>query len=575
MKLNNFLAYLVEAVDINELRQKVGDEVPAEVLDKLAAKMKGRKYDNIAMAIIKKIQEINTSKKAYMKEAAPYIKFLEQYPNVVYSALKKAAAGNPDFDPRKLIDDSVSLGGLMSNTTPKKYWYDVYTSKPAKAKKEEFGLKNAKVRELKDEYLIFPKTFKANGPLGIPVDNLEKQWEDIRALSAEIARKDTSGEERDGMKATDNHWCVASSDSSYYDDYKEHGGTFVIIVKKNPDGSPDWNKRYLYYGRWYDLGGDYEDTADEFADKFDDHLNPERVLSKEANDILLNLSKKPSKIEKQHLSARNRIHKAYEDWNENSSRTNTKEWQAFRTLINTINKWSYEQNKSIKSRGDYFTYGDLRKTITDVLTENNIRNGKDLLKYMDQWGSGSGTYHREVGNYIFQLVRYYNGNASFDIIANTPKLRDRVSVFSFTGSPDEVVDELKAEARKTDKQREMIKEITYNSLHSKVSLKDSKLSFHPKTDYSPEKYLRGNKEITRAFEALKAEGEHEVTWLPYDIKVKRKKGSDGEFVIKGKGENGWPAKTICDLTDPDMPKKIMNYLNNYTTSDHSGDFDDF
>ena len=566
MRLNNFLAYLTEAVDINELRQKVGDDVPAEVLDKLAAKMKGRKYDNIAMAIIKKIQEINTSGKDYIEEAAPYIRFLKQYPNVVYSALKKAAAGNPDFDPRKPIENSISLGGLMSKTTPKKYWYDIYTSKPdKKAEKEEFGLKNARVKELEKEFLIFPKTFKSKGNFGIPQDDLEKQWKDIRALSAEMARKDTSGEERDGKEATDNHWCVASSDNSYYDDYKEHGGTFVIVVKKNPDGSPDWNKRYLYYGRGYDLQDYFEDTADEFADKFDDHFVPEGILSKEACDILSNLSKKPSKTEKQNISVENRVHKAYEDWNENSSKTNTKEWQAFRTLINTINKWSYEQNKSIKSRGDYFTYGDLRKTIADVLTKNNIRNGNDFLKYMDQWEDGNDVYHREIGNYIFQLVRYYNGRSTFDIIANTPKLRDRVSVFSFNGSLDEIVNELKAEARKTDRQREMIKELTYNFLHSKVSMKDSKLSFHPKTGYSPERYLRGNKEITRAFEALKAEREREVTYLPCEIKVKRKKGSN-EFVIKGHGENGWPAKTICDLTDPGMPKKVMNYLSDYAAS---------
>ena len=565
MKLNNFLAYLVEAVDINELRQKVGDEVPAEVLDKLAAKMRGRKYDNIAMAIIKKVQEINTSKKAYIKEAKPYIKFLKQYPNVVYSALKKAAAGNPDFDPRKLIDDSVSLGGLMSKTTPKKYWYDVYTSKPAKAKKEEFGLKNARVRELEKEYLIFPKTFKSKGSFGVPQDDLEKQWEDIRALSAEIARKDTSGEERDDKKATDNHWCVASSDSNYYNDYKEHGGTFVIVVKKNPDGSPNWNERYLYYGREYDLEDDYEDATDEFADKFDDHLDPERVLSKEANGILNNLSKKPSKIEKQNLSAKNRVHKAYEDWNKNSSRTNTKEWQAFRTLINTINKWSYEQNKSIKSKGDYFTYGDLRKTINDVLTENNIRNGEDLLKYMDQRERGIGIHHREIGNYIFQLVQYHNDSSvSFDILANTPRQRGRISIFSISGSPDEVVNKLKAEVKKTDKQREMIKELAFYLLYSKASMKESKLRFHPKTDYLPEKYLRGNKEITRAFEALKANREYDTTYLPHEIKVRQKGDGSGEFVIKGKGSgDGWSVKTICDLTDPDMPKKVIDYLNDY------------
>lgn len=574
MKLNSFLAYLTEAVDINELRQKVGDEVPAEVLDKLAAKMKGKKYDNIAMAIIKKIQDINTSKKQYSKEAAPYIRFLKEYPNVVYSALKKAANGNPNFDPKEMLEDYVLLAPHMSNTTPKKYWYDVYTStKPAKTKKEQFGLKNAKVRELKDEYLIFPKTFKRTGNFGLSENDLEKQWQDIRALSYEIAKKDTSGEEVDDMKATDNHWCVASSDSNYYQDYKEHGGTFVIVVKKNEDGSPNWNDRYLYYGRWYSMKDGFDDANDEFADKFDRHISQSRVLSSEAAKILDNLSKKPSKTEKQNAAADRRIHLAYKDYSENSSRTNTKEWQAFRTLVNTINKWIYQQNKAIKSKneGDYFTYGDFRKTISDILAENKIQNGKSLFNYMNRWGDNRPVYHREEGNYDFQLEEPYGGEGSvwyFIVFADVVNAKNKPVAFTTSGSLDEIVDRLKEEAGKTNRQHELIQGIAYDTLYSRANFGRAKTSFHPKTNYVPEKYLRGNKEITRAFEHLKTSRETESTFLPCGIVVE-KFFSNGRFTIFGKkrfSEGKMMRVQICDLTDPDMVEKVKKYLDEYNAA---------
>lgn len=575
MKLNSFLAYLTEAVDINELRQKVGDDVPADILDKLAAKMKGKKYDNIAMAIIKRIQNINTSKGSYSKEAAPYIKFLKEYPNVVYSALKKAANGNPNFDPKEMLEDYVLLAPHMTNTTPKKYWYDVYTSKPVKTKKEEFGLKNAKVRELKDEYLIFPKTFKRTGNFGLSENDLEKQWQDIRALSDEIAKKDTSGEEVDGMKATDNHWCVASSDSNYYEDYKEHGGTFVIVVKKNKDGSPNWNDRYLYYGRWYSMKDDFDDADDEFADKFDRHISLSSTLSPEAAKILDNLSKKPSKSEKQNAAADRRVHLAYKDYNENSSRTNTKEWQAFRALVNTINKWVYQKNKEVKSGGDYFTYGDLRRTIANVLKSNNIRNGKDFLDYMNEWGEDRPVYHRGEGSYDFQLERGYGYSKDWylNIMADIANIRNKPCVFSVDGgSLDNIVNELKSEAKKTDNQHKMIRGIAYDMLYRRADIGRAKTSFHPKTNYVPEKYLKGNKEITKAFERLRAEGERDTVFLPFSIMVN--KGFSDNFNIMGREYSPKGVKTIkiCELTDPDMIKKVGKYLSEYKDPDPENDY---
>ena len=75
MKLNNFLTCLLESVDIKEYRQKVGTDIPSDTLDKLAAKMKGSKYDNVALAILKKVQEFKNGAPA--KESVPFVNFLK------------------------------------------------------------------------------------------------------------------------------------------------------------------------------------------------------------------------------------------------------------------------------------------------------------------------------------------------------------------------------------------------------------------------------------------------------------------------------------------------------------------
>ena len=564
MKLNKFLAYLTEAVDIDKLREKVDSDVPASVLDKLASKMKGNKYDNIAMAIIKTIQDYKSID--HDNDRYEYVKYLIDYPNVVYSALRKKAKNNSKFNAAETIKDSILFGPDMTNSSPKKYWYSIYTSETPKMEKEEFGLKNANVKELKQEYLIFPKTFKKTGHYGLSDNDLDKQWKDIHDLSAEIAKKDTSGE--DG--ANDNHWCVASSDSNYYEEYKERGGTFVIVVKKKKDGSPDWNRRYLYYTRGYELGNNDDDEwQDEFADKFDEHLEPEDVLSAEAIKILENLSKKPSKVEKQNLAAEKRVYDAYEDYAKNSHKTNTPEWQAFRTLINTINKWIYKQNKAIKKEG-YFTYGHFRNMLANFFKDNNIKTGKDLYDAIREGREGLPVFRTSVDGYDFQLSQEYNFMThkptwNFAIIADNRGNKE-IIFRDWTENLDEIVKKLREEAGKTDKENEIIKELADKMLYNKASFGAQKKSFHPKSNYRPDKILKDNKAITRAYENLKNNMEYSINFLPCDIIVKKRKNRNDEFVIRGKGEGGWPHSTICDLLDPQMPKKITEYLDKYNVA---------
>ena len=249
MKLSNFLTCLTESkIDIEEYKQKVGNDIPSDTLDKLAAKMKGSKYDNIALAILKKVQEFKNG--AAAKESVPFVNFLKEHPNVVYSALKKAARNNSKFNPEDFIDFSINLA-CEKYSSPKKFWYSVYTADTPKMTKENKDSKNFlkghKVRNLEQEILIFPNTYKKDNEYGLTGDDLDKQWEDIKNLSAKMAALDDSGEtyeeDDDIKKATDNHWCVASSDNKYYKDYKNNSGIFVIIVKKKPDGTIDWNER--------------------------------------------------------------------------------------------------------------------------------------------------------------------------------------------------------------------------------------------------------------------------------------------------------------------------------------------
>lgn len=243
MNLNKIFNIITEAAEVEKIKASVGDKVPASVMDKLAESAKktnkGSYFDNEAMAIIKSVSGGNKDE------------FLLSHPGAVHGVLKILKKGNSSFN----------AASILAGGSGKEYWMNLYKkSKEEKSQenKNSFGLKNAKFKELKKYYAIFPKTFYEDYYFS-KKENLEKGWLELRTISDEIAKKDNSGE----SGADVNHWCVASSSSHYYENYKKDGGVFIIIVKKEEDRKPNWNERYL----WYTNG-----KRCEFADKFNNHI---------------------------------------------------------------------------------------------------------------------------------------------------------------------------------------------------------------------------------------------------------------------------------------------------------------
>lgn len=240
---------------------------------------KGKFYDNEAMAIIKAAS--NGSKDGY----------LLQHPGAVYSILKKYKQGRSDFN----------ATDILNSGSGKDYWKKMYSEANAEkvipSKKQidwnTPGLKTARVKELSKWFVIIPKIYYKDAELKL-ID-VDKSHEELRKLSAEIALKDTS----EGSQATSynwsegkgprvNHWCVAASNSNYYKRYTNDEKMltsffFLIFIKKNKDGSPDWNSRYLYYQKAHGFN--------EFADKFDKHQKIEKVLDNECFNFIEKISK--------------------------------------------------------------------------------------------------------------------------------------------------------------------------------------------------------------------------------------------------------------------------------------------
>ncbi len=275
-----FKKMINEAAEVERIKASVGDKVPASVMDTLARNAKqtqrGSFFDNEAMAIIRSISNGNKD---------PY---LLQNPNAVHSILKKLKRGDSSFKA-----DEVLNGG-----SGKSYWKELYqksnAEKPNQTQVEKdynaTGLKTAIVKSVDDKWFaIFPKNFydTKNAEKELKSVDLEKSHEDIRRISTEIAAKD-SGKDKGAGQTWDrgdaakdprvNHWCVSASRSDYYKSYTNNRiYKFIIFVKKNKDGSPNWDNRYLWY---YDGVG----MDEEFADKWDRHVSM-RVLSSAARKL--------------------------------------------------------------------------------------------------------------------------------------------------------------------------------------------------------------------------------------------------------------------------------------------------
>ena len=262
MNITDLLSFLKEDIEINKLNSLIKDKVSPETISSLANKMKKGKYDNKAEAILKAAQQAKGEIKDYIEKNAGRI----------YAILKLIANNNPQFNASDIMSRFIFWTDMHENEDFDSFWKKKYqesrAGKYTAQKEPSYGIRNAKVKELPNAFIFFPRTTKTVGMFGINSDDFDKQYQDIKKLSAEMAAKDTSGEEG----ANDIQWCVASPGSrgGHYHHYKEKGGIFLIIVGKNKDGSPNYNKRYLY---WI-----CNDGSNEFADKLDYHVDIEDAL---------------------------------------------------------------------------------------------------------------------------------------------------------------------------------------------------------------------------------------------------------------------------------------------------------
>ena len=269
MNILELLQILSEDVNIDEFNKKVEGKISPELLDAFASRMKKGKYNNAALAVLKGIQEADEEHKEVLEKKAL----------AIYGLFRQIKKGDSSFNASEIMDE------FLESENPKTFWKEKYvqSKEEKRGEKENFGLKNVKVRELKNYYLIFPKTFKKDYFFTEKEDFI-KGWKELKTISDEMAKKDTSGEK----DAKVNHWCVAASDNSMFEHYKKYGGVFIVIVKKNEDGSPDWNHRYLWYANR---------LKTEFADKFNNHGSAKKLSYKDPE-----LSNFLNKIEKKILN---------------------------------------------------------------------------------------------------------------------------------------------------------------------------------------------------------------------------------------------------------------------------------
>ena len=410
MNINRLLQLLTEDRNIEHVNETIKDKVPQQVIDTLSSLMRRNKYDNIAMEIFNAFQEWEGE---YDKKK---LDFLKKRTKLVYYALKEAAKDNSHFDP------AFDLRGFRHTTLdPIKFWadyrsgekkgreYEAQQKAEKKQAKEEakknFGLEDVRIKELRDCYLIFPKNWKFGlYQSGFRVNNLTKQEESLRHLSMTLANRDTSG--RTG--ATDNHWCVAASegDGNMYSSrrYKgdHRGGIFIVIVLKNPDGSPDWNQRYLFWApgpeKTYDGNlVNYEDY--EFADKMNRHYRLNDILSPATEKFLYDIIHSLSipKGEADYEEMEKQVKKAEDD---ESLRYNKKgEYRVNRDSALVKNYW-----KILRYLRDKYKNLEGTGNVTDVITDafrkvRKVAGQKYAINYKDK-GYGVLIRPHDYGYYI-------------------------------------------------------------------------------------------------------------------------------------------------------------------------------
>lgn len=404
MNITDVLSFLAEERGVDYITKTLSGKVPQETINALSSRVKKGKFDNEAMAILKGIQDEGSKNAAFTKEGyksrQERLQYLSSHASMIYSILKKLKVGDSSFNADEIITDYIKAEG-----NPSAFWKEKYSqanNKPAPLTKEQkrfntVGLGTARFKDLGDCFAILPKNFKnENGEWGFKDIDIEKSHEELKTLSADMAKRDTSG--KPGAQV--NHWCVAASDPYYFKNYKSKNGwrksgNFIIFVNKNEDGSPDWNNRWL---TWFNDWG-----LNELADKFDRHIA---------------LSELPR-------GAQKFFAKAFKQSKDKKSDKPDEEEEITRRIENTADerKIKSSENKAGRKALDYVfelarkgkenQASQIRALLKRELKSRRINSFMELLERLEDWGAihfhtsmANKTPHISLskdGEYIFTL----------------------------------------------------------------------------------------------------------------------------------------------------------------------------
>ena len=531
MNITDFLSLLTEERGIDYINSAIGDKIPSKTIAALSSKMKKGKYDNEAMAIFKMLQSFNDPKKGQYTIKALYKKrFLEDHAGLVWSVLKKLKKGDSAFNAEVVLNDF-----LLSKEEPKTFWKNKWSEANEKKEKESKpGLKNAIVKSVGDEFLIFPKTAKKLGEFGLSEDDLDKQWKELKAISDELAKKDTSGEEY----ADVNHWCVASSSPSYYEDYKTMGGTFIVIVKKGKDGKPDYNERYLFYVRKRNEEDSEEYDNWEFADKFNSHSFYHNMLSKPTVNFLekvkRDMDSRNDKREDEKNEVHNRMDRAHAAERSDNSRLNSLEVKQLKKLHEYLEKMPQK----------VVTMEDLIKEINKIPL--------DSLKDFTEWFNENSVLHNvRVGDFVFGFKNDASIKKNIFFIKH---MGDRDKVIRWVDAYDDY--ETAYAFLKMLKRHKDLDTVIANQRDGIFQLDSVKDLIYPFNDSFP-KALNGNGKIYNTYKEYKKRiTPNEITIIPNKILLFRNDEAKRYELVDWHKAN----RVICALNDPHMVEKVQRFL---------------
>lgn len=536
MNITNLFQLLIEDKSIEHINDTFKGKVPEKTLNSLSSRMKKGKYDKKALAVLKAAQEWDSIWGDYIRDNA----------GKVYAVLKLMAKGNPKFNPDEVLFEFRNYRHGKEQLG--NFWKQKYSE--AKSNSDEPVKKNtspfAKVKQMGDEFLFFPRTDKAINDYGISDNDLEKQWTNLRKISDEMAKKDTTKnpnryyDDEDDKDPTLNHWCVASSDRSYYEDYKNNGGMFVVVVKKGKDGKPDYNHRYLFYAR-PETEDDEEENNWEFADKFDDHIEELKdVLSEPTANFLYDIKRniKYNKSAHNKMEVNERLSKALNDeWND-KSRENSQDTKNLRKLIKFLND---------KYAGEPITQGQVSDAVSKLPLssfeefKDFYENGKRVPGAYVLGGRGGDILIGDFGIIMF-------GRNGLTMIVDK---KTGVDVMSYRcdGDLEIIYHWLKKVARSKYRDAVIMKRNNYSKTDEH---KWDGLIF---PFNSKHKSLMGNEKLEKAYKKTYHSLPVGTCLIQDKLRLNRNTEKEKYELIDDNNH-----QFICNLDDPDMIKKVAKYL---------------